>query len=232
MEETAGKRRFLSVEIGKVFPAGSPVARFIVRLCLAANDLNAVNKRSREEVMQSGEGGNCGRYFFYLACAHYREAIKSIENDLRKPEVVKFVGKLDKDSQATLAKLQTAFTPWKGSFVETQLVPLRNSVFHYFSDPEGDAELALALAEASSKESRINLSPENLLLNTRFDFADEVMAVLAGRALGGKDREKGLEEVLSRLPDLMVSYISFAHAALVYYLEHPWEVIDATDPGR
>jgi len=56
MEETAGKRRFLSVEIRKVSPAGSPVARFIVRLCLAANDLNAVNKRSREEVMQSGEG--------------------------------------------------------------------------------------------------------------------------------------------------------------------------------
>jgi hypothetical protein len=165
--------------------------------------------------------------FFYLGCSHYREAVKALEFDLKKPDVKGFVDRLDVETLKTLKELRSGHVPWQGSFVERRLYPLRNCVFHYFSDADGDVELMKALSEVALKDSGIRVGS---FMQTRFYFADEIMSVQAGRVLADKDGEEGLKEVITKLPGLIMNYLNFSHAAVEHYLAHPWNARPRSGP--
>lgn len=214
-------KRYVGFEIGRAFPANSPVARFVTRLAVVTNDLMLTQENTGLEYERPG-GGREGvpLYYLFTAGSHFREAVKLLDQDLKNPEVSAFVAGLPADPQARLSRLRSSYEPWKSSFVESRLKPLRDQTFHYPSD----GDVTEALERAAPLRSGMDLG-SGTYLETRYDFADQIITTLAAAALGESIDE--LQKTLERFAELMMDYVYFSHAVVTHYLKSlPRELLD------
>ena len=149
------------------------------------NDLVLANASLNDAFEAAGKGASPeGLYFFRLAASHYREACKLLDAGQKDADVAAFIGGLPKEAQDLFEKVKRSFTPFKGSFVEGKLKPVRNAVFHYGDLAEG--EIQGALEELKENESLVSVEAATLR-GLRMVWADEVALRLAFGHLEGID---------------------------------------------
>jgi len=199
--------------MGKIFPSESPVARFLVRACIIRNDLVLAQEATgREYAREDEHRPGVPIYHLFVASAHYREAAKVIHEELEHPAVAKFVESLSPQTQQRLKRLTQSFTPWPGSFVETRLKPLRDTVFHY---PTAE-DVERALREIRESETGIDFRG-GTYLDTRYTFADDVLMGITQEHIGADEAE--IEATLTELATLIQEYVYFVHEAVTTYLD-------------
>jgi hypothetical protein len=215
---------YISFRIGEVFAPSDPIARFVTGVCLIANDLTTLVEQIRNESSRCPkERSGVSLHLLYTLAARYREAAKFVQKGLEDTAVRRFVGQLSSEASENLSKIEASFTPWKGSFVEDKLKPLRDSVFHY---PKWDeAELEQWLDDAAEIQSGIEIG-RGRYRDIRFDYADEVASRPALRIWGATHAELG--EVMQRLAQLTVAITYFASAAASSHVRasprHAWNL--------
>ena len=195
----------VSFRIGDVFPADDVVSPFLVGLCMAADDLMWLTRQH-----ETGDAGE-STYRLYLTCAYYREAAKFLGEGLKQAEVSAFLKDLSPECRARLGVLKKSFDPWKGSFAERALKPVRDIVFHY----PRCSEIRALLKGLSGSNSRIGMGTGTYQDN-RYGFADDVRAKYVSETWGGSVSE--LSATMERVGKLVLALTYFAHGAVALRL--------------
>lgn len=203
----------LRFKMGEAFPADSVVARWIALLSVLLNDLILANERLVDALDRSGSRPSVeGIYFFRLACSHFREAAKFLDNGHQQPQVKAFIEGLTSDAQRDYDIVRSTFAPWQGSFVEATVRAIRDTFFHY--PPLDSIEFETALRELAGGETEVLLGGTRTG-DIRAVFADEVGVRLAFGHLG---EGINLKEAIARLWKTITALLRFTRAALLTYL--------------
>lgn len=201
--------------IGQAFPSGSPVARWITGLTLIGNDLVHTISALADEYSKPGEQLSPeGVYYFAVAAAQLREAVKFLKNGASSADVSAFISALPLEVQERWSLIYHSFEPWDGSFAKTVLVPLRNVLFHY--PPATSSEWDGVLSRLADHESGIRAQGQQRLRDVRGIFADELRGEWVKQALGASDAE--VKEAARRIIDVTTVLMWFAHESLATYL--------------
>lgn len=113
--------------MGEVFPAGDPVARWLVTTSVGLNDVVFANA-----LMEKAEKGYENLYFFRLASSHLWELAKFItESHDAWEELQKFVGDLPEDARKRFKAIRQIVTTGELSTVGKELVQVRDLFAHY-----------------------------------------------------------------------------------------------------
>ena len=195
----------VSFRVGDVFPADDVVSPFLVGLCMAVNDLMWLFRRP--ETNDEGESN----YRLYLTCAYYREAAKLLGEGLKQAEVSAFLEDLSPEGRAHLEVVRESFDPWKGSFAERALKPVRDIVFHY----PRCSEMRALLRDLSASNSHTKMGAGTYVEN-RYGFADDLLARYVSETWGGSVSE--LSAAMERVVELALGLTYFAHEAVALRL--------------
>lgn len=208
----SAKNSRVEFRLGSVFPPGSAVSRFLVRLAIIRNDLILTQRRTQSDYEKGDQDEGVSMHLLYVTVSHFREAAKVLKEELEDPAVQSFVATLTKETRDRLGRIEASFTPWKGSFVEATLKPIRDAVFHY---PEAE-EVEAALRELHKSGASIDLG-EGRHIDIRYSFADELLVRIVAGHLGSSTEE--LEASLQRVATLTLDYVYFVSEATVTYFK-------------
>lgn len=223
--------RAVSFNLGEAFPAGKPVAAFVVALSLAWKDLLYVNVRlvggdatppAKHEI---GDGEL--RYLVGVAFAHLFEMRTCVAHAREKwPEVGAFLDGLPaaaQDDLRTVLDLNTTEHDW----IEAALRYLRNQTFHYGANTNWK-DLRWAMQQVDSEEGVISKA-NGTYAGTRLDFVELIWvqhltrkfpkADTAGDTAAEALQEAHLRTLVQAVTEAMGAAIRFAMAALAAYLE-------------
>ena len=198
--------RWATFEIGEVFPAHSLLSRWIAGLSLIANDLVLINVQLLQAIDADADESPEAVFYFWLACAHFREAAKFLGSSTSDQTIRQFIARLPRATLRQWRSVRKSFDPWPGSFVQRALKPLRDHIFHY--PPPTDKDWERILAGVSDKTSGVRVLGEETIGNTRGVFADEIRAEMLGVYLGQNHEEIG--ESMRLLSQLIGSTVFFA----------------------
>jgi hypothetical protein len=219
------------LRIGAAFPRTSELSKFIIGVAMIRNDLMQSNAALAQHLEDSGNQDLEPESFFhfYLSCAQFREAAKFLGESLRVAEILQFTHTLPVVARQHLQAVQSSFEPWNGSFVQRVVKPLRDKMFHYPTpaSPEWEG----VLTELDQIESGVRVGPHRRQRDLRYLFADELRAGLMFGMLQSDERKKEVSRNLGDLSGLIASYITFADAALLEYINQlPPGIVTVTDP--
>ena len=203
--------------IGEAFPCDSVLARWVVGVAGIANDLVQTHVRLLEGFEgQDPLSSPLRMFYFWLACAQLREAVKFMyEGELPK-EVAGFISTLPAENRDQWLRVRDFCYPWEGSFVATRIKPLRDKLFHY-SKP-GEKQWHDVLGGVAAVESGVQVVGEELTRNIRFVFADEVRTALLAHSLGNSEDE--IAHSMGQLVNCVGDVVGFAQETVITYLEH------------
>jgi hypothetical protein len=157
----------------EVFPHDDPVARFIVAISMARNDV----RHALTQALRAGDRDSPEfTYWIRLAMAHFFEADLALREWRKIPEVQRFIAKLPEDAQEALRKASSAIQRMGPGILEHS----RHRTFHYpypTSRYPSDEELTTALRALGGDEPRVAKSEDESFL--RLHFADDVALALA-----------------------------------------------------
>lgn len=217
--------------IGEAFPADDVLARWMIVVSIARNDLALATERI-VRANEDDDGTNV--HWHRLLAAHFFEAGRFLRRTKGITEVMEFVSGMSQESQDDYqAVLQTA-KRWS----EKRLRRGRNRTFHYVDIAEapgkqrgllrclrrrrpslGIADIESALAEVGDRPAEIygSRKTEKNVSVDRFLFADEVAGHFAISDLGEDATE--LDASLERIRNEEVRFVHFANAAIDRYQE-------------
>lgn len=161
-------------EFGTIFPPNDPVARFVLAMGMAQNDIRFA---ALDAVAKNEEGHPRTRYMSRIAIAHTYEAVYALRRWRSEyPEVRKFLDRLPKGAKDDLKAASSVVEGIGGEALEHS----RNRTFHYpYPDqkrnPDSDEELVEILERMSDEpaEFTITRSPERHQ-EYELKFADDV----------------------------------------------------------
>jgi hypothetical protein len=186
----------------EVFPADDPVARFIVAISIARNDV-------RHALLQVGAAYDRdapeSAYWMRIATGHFFEAEGALREWLQVPEVRSFIAKLPSDGQEALRTALSAIQKMGRGALEHS----RQRTFHYPSPASRyrlDEELAGALRALGDEEVTVVHERAGLF---RWRFADDVALTLAL----GKHSPSTVREQLEIARDGAIGFVNFATRA-------------------
>jgi hypothetical protein len=114
-------------ETGKAFPAADPVARWLVTLSIALNDVIFAMKKA-EEAQEDHELSE----FFRLACLRLWEAAKFVSDTYRQwPEIKAFVDSLPAEARECFSRIEGLITEGDDHYIGAELAQIRDLVAHY-----------------------------------------------------------------------------------------------------
>ena len=205
--------RFL---IGEILPAADPVARFLTGLCLITNDLTFIANGGQNGA--ASDRAPLSLRHLHLMSAHLREATKYLHDALQDESARAFLSGLSDEGRQRLTRVESSFTPWQGSFVQSRLKPLRDAVFHYLES--GPEQLGALLAAAKGIESGVDLGA-GTYYETDYAFGHEVVNQYLLRSWG-TDSDV-LEETMLRVTDLFLDFAFLTHEAMSLWLDRAKE---------
>jgi hypothetical protein len=198
--------------VGDAFPADHPLARFVVVLLLALNDLLPRNERlteDRDDELPPHERLYLGR----LVGSHLFELATFVDEAPRQfPEIESFLNALPEGAQQQRRTLVAVAKGKPGDFAE-ELEQLRNHFMHYprliGAAPERE-QLSKALVEHADRQGEIRVG--ELFKDFRAHFADDIAAELT---LTDEDAEPFVQE----LAELSTAAMNFAYAVVGAYTD-------------
>ena len=205
-----------SFKLKEAFPSDSIIARWLIGLSAAVNDIILAGSSMEREIfhLSPNTPSSEGLYFFRLVASHYREVAKFLHDANKHTEIKDFIETLKPEIQQDYQALLSTFTPFKGSFVEQTLKPLRDEFFHY---PNANSEeLQIAVEKLRNLETGMELKGERRIADFRSVFADDVMLCLSGEIFD--QDEPTLGEAISNTRDALQNLVVFHYAALMTYL--------------
>lgn len=194
--------------IAEVFPSDDPVARFMVTVSMARNDV-------RHALFAAGEANTADKpdfaYWVRLSTAHFFEAVTAVRSWRQVPEVKAFLNRLPaaagQDLKAVLRSIQ--------EIGNDAMAHSRNRTFHY-PYPSGrypaDTELEGALDSMGTQEAHWVLEGDGRF---RLKFADDIALALS---LGRHELPR-IEKQLALARDGSVAFVNFATRAMEGYLQ-------------
>jgi hypothetical protein len=208
--------------IGEIFPYNDTIARFVVAMSIARNDIrHALIQAGRANDRNDPEFG----YWVRIATGHFFEAADALNQWRKVDEVKKSIAKLPKDGRDALRVASSAIQKMGKGVLEHS----RNRTFHYpypSSQYQTDEELQEALKGLASVEVRLVVESADLGL-FRLQFADEVAAALALR----KHDPKKIREQLTIARDGSIGFVNFATRVWEQYSDmHGLEMGDPVSP--
>lgn len=201
-------------KIGDVLPADDEVARWVLVLTLARNDLSLTRARLVEAFDKDGTALHWSRllagHLYEIAYFLRREAVRTVIKD--------FAGALPPKAAKVYAELL------RPDFLKGRLAGDRERIFHYPSaDKEAEDKSGPALYEALNdvrdQEAALEVKwrkdgkPESM----RFDFADQVAVQFAMRDFGDTEAER--DKSIEALKDESVKVIWLADTVFHHYTE-------------
>jgi hypothetical protein len=198
--------------IGDAFPADQAVARFVVVLMMALNDLLPLNERLTEET-DDALPPHERLYLARLVASHLFELATFLEEvPGRFQEIDAFLAGLLEEAQEQRRTIIAVAKGQRGEFAD-QLERLRNHFFHYarlLSAAPEQEELLKALAEHANRRGEIRIG--KLFKDFRARFADDIAAELT---LTDEDAEPFVAE----LAELSTACMNFAYAVIGAYTD-------------
>lgn len=210
--------------IGKVFPADDPVARFVVAMAMAQNDIRfaAIDAAKKNDADHPRF-----RYMARLSIAHTYEAVYALSRWREKyPEIREFIKRLPADAQDDLKQASKVIQ----QIGEGVLEHSRNRTFHYpYPDdrrnPDSDAELTEILEhmQADPTEVAIEYQKDG---SEEYDlkFADDVATL----ATFHRHDPKKLKEQFIAARDGAGAFSRFVDGVVNLYMDD--RNIEASDP--
>lgn len=222
--------REFGFRIGEAFPADEPVARWLVVLCAALNDLTLAATFSVRDAAPPWEYF----YFFRLTGAHFWETEKFIrQSRKRHREVAKFMDSLGPQAARDWSVVQSvAGDTEMGKRIEH----LRNVFFHYPEMLDKAAaqydKLGAALAGLSDARGTIIEGPA--LKDLRCVFADDIAARLTrgeDQLPADGDPDEVVEELVTSLRDGIIALQNLCFSCVQAYIATlPDGLVDRIEP--
>ena len=102
--------------LGDAFPSDSPIAKWLIGLSIITNDLVISSRRlikaaKREDINFLTSIS----YDMGVACAHYREAAKYLNNMARQEEVAIYINGLPNDVKKLYESIKNSYDHWDTS---------------------------------------------------------------------------------------------------------------------
>jgi hypothetical protein len=157
----------------EIFPPEDPVARFVVTMAIARNDIRYGLFRAGEAVDNDAPEA---AYLIRLATSHFFEAEAALRQWMADPDVNRFVKALPQDARAWRKKAMAAVQ----KLSRGALGHSRNRTFHYpypNSGYETDEALRAALRALADEEVTVVIEPRPGF--ARLVFADDVALTMA-----------------------------------------------------
>jgi hypothetical protein len=202
-------------QIGAVFPADDPIARFVTVLAMMSNYWHR-SMRAIDASVEDQDGPGISLMLARQQAAFYYEATKFIADSGRSfpSEIESFIASLDQPTKGhydrTMAGLDTKSPHYQGWLKDHRSVTFHFPLLHPDRAAHGDEEIANALVDAASLEGTI--TAEDTTGGVRFEFADEVAVQLLPDIVYNPD-------VMAELSDATVALGLFMHGALLQYVE-------------
>ena len=160
--------------IAEVFPHDDPVARFVVAMSMARNDV----RHAMERTAATNEG-DAPEFTYYarLALGHFFEALDALDQWRRLPEVKRFIERMPQEGREQLQIARST----RQRVGHAAIKQIRNRTFHYpapDSPYQTDAELREALRVMGPEEVTVVITGDGFY---RLHFADQVALTVAMR---------------------------------------------------
>lgn len=202
--------------IGEVFPHEDCIARFVVAMGMAANDVKYCNLKAAKA--NDDDDDPAFHYLTRLAFAHTFEALYALQAWRNSDAGVrKFLDRLPEEAKAKLKQATDAAREIGG-----ELEHARNRTFHYpypsaKFNPDADQELVEILEALSDEEAVLGftISDEGEPTDVHLDFAEKA-ALLA--ALHKYDASN-LKEQIVLVRDASLAFHGFASHLVAFYLD-------------
>jgi hypothetical protein len=192
----------------EVFDPADPVARFVVAMCIARNDVrHALTQAGRATDDDAPEYA----YWIRMAASHYFEADDALREWRQVPEVRAFIRTVPDDGREALRVAASASQKMGKGVLEH----LRQRTFHYPSPANRydlDRELEKALCALGGEEVTAVVEADGFF---RWRFADDVALTLS---LAKHDRKRLREQSLL-MRDGAIGFVNFATRAWEAYAE-------------
>jgi hypothetical protein len=194
--------------IAEVFPHDDPVARFVVAMSMARNDV-------RHALTQAGRANEEGdpefTYWVRIATGHYFEAAYALDHWRQLPEVRSLIDQLPQDGRDALRQATSAIQKIGNDALEYS----RNRTFHYpypTSRYPSDQEFTDTLQALGKEEATLVVESDRYGW-FRLQFADRVAEGLAVR----KYDPAKIREQFTLARDGAVGFVNFATRAWETY---------------
>jgi hypothetical protein len=191
----------IEFRFGEVLPADDPLARWVVKLAMIHNDLVFANRNLLAADDQTIEWF----YWYRYAIAHYHEAMNTLAEEHEIAEVAAFVGALSQETRA----LHDAALEIHAE-VEAASSRIRNETTFHYPSAQTRRVLTTVLEELADEAGSVE-SESGKVRDSRAVFADEVVARLFYRAIGGDD---DAERITARLAEGEKNLMQFINHAL------------------
>jgi hypothetical protein len=194
--------------IAEVFPHDDPVARFVVAMSMARNDV-------RHALANAGRAGEQDdpefTYWVRIATGHYFEAAYALDHWRQIPEIRAFLDGLPQDGRDALRDATSAIQKIGSAALEYS----RNRTFHYpypTSRYPSDEEFSDTLKALGKQEATLTVeSPRHGWF--RLQFADRVAEGLAVR----KHDPAKIKQQFALARDGAIGFVNFATRAWEQY---------------
>jgi hypothetical protein len=167
---------------GESLPADDVVAQWIVKLAMIHNDLVFANNG----LMAAADGSVEGFYWQRYAISHYHEAMNCLAEEAEKPEIAALVASLSAEACALHDDAIAVHREIVGPASRVR----NEAAFHYPGDQTRKA-LISALRELAPRTGSVESGEGNKVKTARYHYADDVVATLFYRAMGGTDEDLG-----------------------------------------
>lgn len=202
--------------ISEAFPPDDPVARFVVSMAMAANDIeHALRAAGAANQADEPEFG----YWVRLSIGHLFEAQLALNHWRSYDEVKKLLNKLPEKAKADLKTVAGLAQKVGAELLEHN----RHLTFHYpypdrGKEPDYDQQLAEVMRELGEADVDLFVRYEKDGANIRWRFADKVALQLAMRKYDLADQEKQNWEA-TETRDASCAFVRFFKALLGTYAE-------------
>jgi hypothetical protein len=222
-EETDRKK--LSFKIGDYFPADDSGTNLILPLLMSCNDLIYVNQlwviesklvKGSEKIDTNSAAATAKSFYsFRLLCSHLREAVKTLNAAENEPNFKKIMAHFSKEGKEKLMMLHGYYEPFENSFTKKFLVPIRNTLFHYYNDKK--AVEAIKKCLSSLKEERTSILVEEKREGLRLLVADDIVVCHVGEII--KEIGLTLPEAMSKVFEMAKCTLDVIEHLHIAYLE-------------
>ncbi len=207
------KRRWLNFAYSSVFPHDEPLSAWISILALMTNELIIVNRNIVNQFTVIRSNGTAEvPYYLWLACSHYREAAKFLGQSMKTPKIEQFIQSLPDSIQQTYSEVKATYEPYKGSFVDLAVKPIRDSFFHY---NEITSPLWTPLwRELEDERGEFSMKGGGLDF-TRWEFAENIRINMIQKSL--EESGFSIEQVIESLGTATVNMVAFGQNVVTEY---------------
>lgn len=193
----------------EIFPPDDNLAIWILTLSRIYNDLIIVNSRMVDLYEKNIYSESEMIYFSRLGFSHYREALKFINLYKNKSEIRDFLSNLDKELINKYNFILSSSNPYKGSFLEKHVVPIRNNMFHYNNEKKLIKEI---IEKKEGYESMVRIVGHTMK-GIDLVYADEISVFLSFNNMEMDDFINFVKEI----SNYIFALIDFLDGAIAAY---------------